>query len=148
MRISESKLRELVRSVIKENKVNEIQDHRFFGTKHDIGRYGTLDDYEFLKKNFEVSNAREYTKQLEHVLRAIGVTSGVAGPVAMTVVSLSTSCLELGLAIGESLVVGSIFCFVLSKLIEVSTGTSGNEHVDAYVKLLNNLKKEEYDKRK
>lgn len=144
MRITENKLRKIIRQVIRQNNMNEMIDMMNFGTSHEAGRYGTMSDYEFLQDNFKVSNAREYTKNLEHMLRGLGV-AGAAAPVAMIVVSMATSP-ALGVAVGSSMAVGSVFCIVLAKLIEVSTGASGDKHVDAYNTLLEKLKSQGYDK--
>ena len=143
MRLTERKLRAIIRQVIKENSINEMIDMMNFGGPDEVGRYGTMSDHEFLKANFKASNAREYTKKLEHMLRALGV-AGASAPVAAIVVSMSTSPL-LGLAAGSTIAVGSIFCVVLAKLIELSSGTSGDKHVDAYNKLLEKLREEGYD---
>ncbi len=144
MRISESRLRRVIRQVIKENNMNEMIDMMNFGTSDEAGRYGTMSDYKFLQDNFKVSNASEYTKRLERMLRQIGV-AGAAAPVAMIVVAMATSP-ALGVVVGSSMAVGSIFCVVLAKLVEISSGTSGDKHVDAYNALLKKLKEEGYDR--
>lgn len=138
MKITERKLRRVIRQVINENKIFEMIDMPYAGTSHEAGRYGTLSDVEFLNKNFNVSKSREYVKDVEHMLSVLGIASGVTGPAAMIIIAMAGSPL-LGISIGGAMVTGSVLCLVLKKLIEISAGSSGDPYVDAYSKLLEKL---------
>ena len=138
MKITESKLRKIIRSVIKESSMNEMIDMMNFGTSHEAGRHGTLSDHEFLKANFEASKAESYVNDVKNMLNALGVGGGSVAPIAATIVAMTTSPL-LGIAVGVGLSVGAVICIAVSKLIEISSGSSGDKHVDAYMELLDQL---------
>ena len=134
MRITERRLRQIIRNVIKESQINEMMDMRGFGTSNEIGPYGDLESMLSMKMP-------RYSRETERVIRETLIKLGgindlvwgsALGTVPLVAASLFKGHPTLG-AIG----VGVFIASALSEMyIKNRVGAEDIEGIDKVITYL------------
>ena len=142
MKITERRLRQIIRSVIKESKINEMMDMMYAGTPYEAGPHG---DLEHALKAGLPRNPREAEETIRKVLVRLNSINQIVPQSAIATIPAIGAAFATGHSVGGMIGVG---VFIASALFEMyATHRVGAEDLDGFEEILTYLDKNGHRKR-